>query len=137
MAEKPKVFGYPHELETLGDHIRAARLDRDLFQKDVARLIGVTTDTVTNWEKGRSNPDLKQIPRVLEFLGYDPRPKDDSIASQLTRARQARGLSQKELARILKVDPSTLSKWEQGKRTQEGQYIEAVKRFLNAPYQLG
>ena len=46
-AEKAKVFGYPPELNTLGDHVRAARLDRGLFQKDVAKLVGVCTNTVT------------------------------------------------------------------------------------------
>ena len=73
-AEKPEVFGYPPELNTLGDHIRARRLERGLFQKDVAKLVGVCTDTVTNGEKNRSSPDLRALPGVVEFLGYDPRP---------------------------------------------------------------
>ena len=56
-ADKPKVFAYAPELKTLGDHVRARRLDLGLFQKDVAELVGVSTDTVTNWEKNRSEPE--------------------------------------------------------------------------------
>ena len=131
-AAKPKVLGYPSELYTLGDHIRAARLDRGLFQKDVAELAGVCTDTITNWEKNRSNPDLRALPRVLEFLGYDPRQTEDSIASQLVAIRQAHGLSQRTLAQFLSIDPSTLSKWELGTREPHGLYLQRVKRFLES-----
>ena len=130
-AEKPKVFGYPLELNTLGDHIRAARLDRGLFQKDVAELVGVCTDTVTNWEKNRSNPDLRARPNVIDFLGYDPRLSDQSMATQLTSLPRARGLSQKELAKIMQIDPSTLSKWEQGKRTLQGVLLEKIRRLID------
>ena len=98
----------------------------------MAKLVGVSTDTVTNWEKNRSNPDLRAVPAVLEFLGYDPRKVDESIGGQLVRARQARGLSQRELARTIGADPSTLSKWEQGKRTPQGPSIHRVRRFLDS-----
>ena len=131
-AEKPNVFGYPAELNTLGDHIRAARLDRGLFQKDVARLVGVSTYTVTNWEKNRSDPDLRALPAVLDFLGYDTRKVDESIGERIVQARQSRGLSQRELAQILSVDPSTLSKWELGTREPQGFYLHRVKRFLDS-----
>jgi transcriptional regulator with XRE-family HTH domain len=131
-AKKPKVFGYPSELNTLGDHIRAWRMDRGLFQRDVARLVDVTTDTVRNWEKNRSNPDLRALPGVLEFLGYDPLETGQSIAKQLTAVRRARGLSQKEHARILKVDPNTLSRWEQVKRTPQGVLLEKIRHLIDS-----
>jgi len=103
-----------------------------LFQKDVAQLVGVCTDTVTNWEKNRSNPNLRVLPRVLEFLGYDPRETGESVADQLIRLRRSRGLSQRELAQIVRVDPSTLSKWELGIREPEGLYLQRVRLFLTS-----
>lgn len=39
-----------------------------LFQKDVAGIIGVSTDTVTNWEKGRTKPSLKNLNKIELFL---------------------------------------------------------------------
>ena len=103
-----------------------------MFQKDVAKLLGVCTDTVTNWEKNRSKPDLRALPNVIKFLGYDPRSADQSMASQLTSLRRARGLSQKELAKIMQIDPSTLSRWEQGKRTPQGLYLQQVRLILDS-----
>ena len=63
---------YPKQLESLGDHIRARRLDLGLLQKDVAEIIGVTTDTITNWEKGRNRPMHWHYLRINKFLSYFP-----------------------------------------------------------------
>ena len=63
---------YPRNLKTFGDRIRARRLDLGLLQKDVARIIGVTTDTITNWEKGRNQPIHWNYLKISKFLGYNP-----------------------------------------------------------------
>ena len=41
---------YPKEPNTLGERIRNARMDNGLQIKELAKLIGVTPDTVINWE---------------------------------------------------------------------------------------
>ena len=71
---KPRNPAYPEHINTLGDHIRAPRLDLGMHPKDVAALVNATTSTVTNWEKGRSNPRLYLVPWVSTFLGYNPFP---------------------------------------------------------------
>jgi DNA-binding transcriptional regulator YiaG len=39
---------------TLGDYIRKFRMDKGLLIKDLSRELGVTEDTVINWEvRGR------------------------------------------------------------------------------------
>jgi len=63
---------YPKHLKALGNHIRAKRLDLGLLQKDVAGIIGVTTDTITNWEKGRNQPMHWHYLKINKFLGYSP-----------------------------------------------------------------
>lgn len=62
----------------LGDHLRRRRLELGLYQKDVAIQIGVTTSTIWNWEHGWTI-DLRYIPRVIEFLGFNPIPCPDDI----------------------------------------------------------
>ena len=59
---------YPLEPKTLGEKIRKHRMDLGLFQKDVARFVGVKTDTVTNWEKGRTIPNKKHQMKLQKFL---------------------------------------------------------------------
>lgn len=68
-VQKPKKDGYPSNPKTIGEHIKKRRLDLNLFQKDVARVIGVTEDTIINWEVKGIAPQMKYMSRIVEFLG--------------------------------------------------------------------
>ena len=52
----------------LGERLKKKRMDMGLFQKDVARMIGVSTDTITNWEKGRTKPCRNSELKSEQFL---------------------------------------------------------------------
>jgi DNA-binding transcriptional regulator YiaG len=56
-VKKPSNKPYPKELNTIGDQIKKKRLDLNLRQVDLAKLLGVTEDTIRNWEKNRSIPN--------------------------------------------------------------------------------
>lgn len=71
---KPLAQGYPAEPVTLGQHLRKRRMDLGLLQKDVARRIGSCVASVWLWESDRAEPELKWMPAILDFLGYDPGP---------------------------------------------------------------
>lgn len=46
--------------------LRAARMNMSLTQKEAAKKLGVTVDTLRNWEKGKSYPDAMRIRRIEE-----------------------------------------------------------------------
>jgi transcriptional regulator with XRE-family HTH domain len=52
------------------------------------------------------------------------------MGEQLVRQRTSLGLSQKEAAERLGVDPGTLAKWERGEREPAGAFLARVKQFL-------
>jgi len=109
----PPSEAYPKALKSIGDHLRKRRLDLKVFQKDLAKLIGVDECTVTNWEKGRSCPAIRFKPNILKFLGYDPIQQEiKSPGQQIRQIRRVRGLSIRKLALKLGIDPATLSRWE-------------------------
>lgn len=60
--------GYPKRPKTLGERIKKIRMDMGLYQKDVAKIIGVTTDTITLWEKGRHAPSKGFLKKIEGFL---------------------------------------------------------------------
>ncbi|MEI6575087.1 MAG: helix-turn-helix transcriptional regulator [Bacteroidota bacterium] len=62
---------YPANPKTIGEHLRKKRLEEKLLQKDVAKMLGVTEDTVTNWENNRSIPMKKLRLEIINFIGYD------------------------------------------------------------------
>lgn len=44
--------------------LKAARVNKSLTQSQAAELLGVTEDTVSNWERGRSYPDALMIKKI-------------------------------------------------------------------------
>jgi DNA-binding XRE family transcriptional regulator len=57
-----------HPAGTLGERIRKWRLERGLFQRDLAKLIGVDEMTIVNWEKGKTKPTRKNFEKVELLL---------------------------------------------------------------------
>jgi transcriptional regulator with XRE-family HTH domain len=90
-SPKPIDRAYPAELRSIGDHVRKRRLDLGLLQREVALRVGVDKTTVFNWETGTASPNLRALPAVIRFLGYDPRPSREAADPGRTPACPARG----------------------------------------------
>ena len=86
--------------------------------------------SIYNWEANASAPEIRYVPAIICFLGYNPLPSANALSEQLVRQRTSMGMSQKEAARQIGVDPSTLAKWERGERGPTGAFLPRVKRFL-------
>jgi len=117
-------------MNTLGDHIRARRLDLSLFQSQVAELIGVCPLTITNWEGNASQPPVQYIPAIIRFLGYDPFPKGRSFPERIAAARRGSGMTQKQLAHEFGVDPTTIRDWENGQLEPSRKKRELLDTFF-------
>jgi transcriptional regulator with XRE-family HTH domain len=68
-SKKPQSATYPKSLKTIGDHLRKRRIDLRLYQKDVAKAIGVDTLTICNWENNLTSPRLYLLPKINSFPG--------------------------------------------------------------------
>lgn len=114
-GQKPLPEAYPRELLTLGDHLRKRRLDLGLLHKEVAERLGVTRDTVRNWERNRTAPVARLVPGIARFLGYLPWRVPESFADRFALYRRSNGLTQRQLAARLRIDPTTVGRWESGR----------------------
>jgi len=59
-----------HPDRTLGERIRKWRLEQGLFQRDVAKIIGVDEMTIVNWERnwtGATEENLIRMEAMLKF----------------------------------------------------------------------
>jgi transcriptional regulator with XRE-family HTH domain len=124
------VTGYPENPKTIGEKIRKRRLDLGLRQIEAARMIGCDKMSIVNWERGHSVPRINRMAGVTRFLGFNPFPCGGTLAQQLVNHRKALGRTQKEFARQIGVDPSTLSRWERGEREPNGGFRKAVEALL-------
>lgn len=73
-----------------GDKIRAYRIAKKLSQPQLADLLGVTKNAITNWEAGSSRPDISTIPLLCTYLGISADVFFDMPVSEpvLTKAEQ-------------------------------------------------
>jgi transcriptional regulator with XRE-family HTH domain len=51
-------------------HARQAKRPR-VHQRHVAASMGVSTQTIRNWEAGRASPTWEQLDRWAEFVGVE------------------------------------------------------------------
>lgn len=53
---------------TLNENIRQLRLARNLSQVDLANALGVTKQSVSNWENNNIQPSIDMLVRLAEFF---------------------------------------------------------------------
>jgi len=122
----------PKNLVTIGDHLRKARLERKLFQKDLALYMGVSEDGYRFWETNQAIPQIQYMPKIISFLGYNPDSDvTESMTGKLKAYRVTHGLSQKKLGNLLGVNPSTISAWESGESNPSPKTMETLTKLLN------
>lgn len=92
--------------------------------------MGVGAFTYLNWEKSKTEPEVRYIPAVVRFLEYDPLPKPRTFGERIVRAREAEGISRKRLAALLEVDEGALAKWEKGLTLPKDRCLDTLLEFL-------
>lgn len=72
---------------TIGATIKHLRQGQDMTQEQLAEALGITSRAVSQWENGRTTPDISQLPALANFfdvttdylLGVDIKRKEDEV----------------------------------------------------------
>ena len=67
-AHRRLIKGAPTRPQTLGEHLRLARIDRNMTIVEVSRILGVTCQTLHDWEHNVKLIDQRNQRRVNAFL---------------------------------------------------------------------
>ncbi len=117
----------------MGDHLRKVRLDRELSQPDVAKILKVSTDMVTCWELNRNQPTAKFSRAIIEFLGYLPFTLEGcSLGEQLYYARLIAGKTQMQVAELISCDASNLRQIELSNRRPQEAMKSRLEEYIRA-----
>lgn len=93
--------------EVFGNNLRKLREKRGLLQKDFATIIGVRSNSVSNYEKGKQLPDALTLKRIADYFNTtidDLLNEADTVATNEMESHQDiildfnRGLTVEELA---------------------------------------
>jgi transcriptional regulator with XRE-family HTH domain len=123
---------YSETPQTLGGHLKKRRRQLGLLQREAAIRLGVSTETVVNWENGRTGPVAAQFRPVVVFLGYDPTPKPQTLGERLEAKQRSLGVSLAQVARYLGWDPVSLRRYLDGTWRISLDRLAALEAFLDA-----
>lgn len=55
-------------MKIFGERLKETRLDKHLTQKDLAKMLNVTGNTVHSWETDKQEPSMTMILKICEIL---------------------------------------------------------------------
>lgn len=75
----------------LSENIKRLRLEKGLTQETLSEFLGVTSQSVSNWERGESYPDITMLPEIAgffkvsvdEILGVNRAEEEEEIVKEL------------------------------------------------------
>lgn len=81
---------------SIGMIIKKLRLERDWTQEQLAEYLGVSSRSISQWECGRTAPDISQLPVLCNIfevsadilLGIDVEAKEKRIKEVIQKAQQ-------------------------------------------------
>jgi transcriptional regulator with XRE-family HTH domain len=124
---KPLSSAYPKNIESVGDHLRARRIEQELKQSDVSVILQVSEATITNWENNLTKPETRYIPAIIRFLGYNPNTADtNSLGGRIKYYRQTNGLTHKKMGKIFGVNASTIGSWENNEHVPNRRLLKQI-----------
>jgi len=136
-VRKPRIHDYSLFPQTVGEHVRKVRIERDLSQLDVARLIGVSDESIYYWENARSVPQVQFYPAIIAFLGFYPFSHDTrTIAGKLQQLINCNGWTRAACAKTLQLDSGTIKRILKGKRTMTPKIVSVIQLWSDLPEHL-
>ena len=95
---------------TFTDRLKSLRIEKSNTQKDIARALNTTDDTIYSWEKGRSQPSLEMLSKLADYfecsIDYLTGREDDFGVIKVSGEKQLSNLQKEILYYFDKMDDS-------------------------------
>lgn len=116
---------------TLGEHIMNRRKILGLLQKDIALLLAVGEETISNWETNKYVPHISLFPRIAKFLEYEWWQFDTgTLIGKIQDYRFRHGLTCYRFGLLLNVHGTTVCGWEVKGRIPLNKIVEKLNVLL-------
>ena len=109
--------------------MKKRRLELGLLQREVAKELRIPVASYFNWEKGYTEPMIRFLPKLINWLGYDPFPEPTTAGEEIMALRRRRGISRKRLAKEIGVDESTLEKIEKSSTVLQPYIVRLIAQI--------
>jgi transcriptional regulator with XRE-family HTH domain len=129
LAQIPNRFGIYRPGDFPND-LLLARRRLGLSQAELGGRLGVSKDTIWEWEHGNHEPRPKARVAIDRFL-HETLGNYEYVPVQIRALRKRLRLTQRGLAARLRVYPKTVSRWERGRRRPSEEMLERIEGLLN------
>ncbi|MCI8356268.1 MAG: helix-turn-helix domain-containing protein [Lachnospiraceae bacterium] len=85
---------------TLNENIKQLRLARNLSQVDLAKKLGVTKQSISNWENNNIQPSIDMLIRLSNYFSVST---DYMLGLEERKFIEINGLTERQLAHIMAV----------------------------------
>ena len=85
---------------TLNENIRQLRLARNLSQVDLAKSLGVTKQSISNWENNNIQPSIDMLIRLAEFFSVST---DRMLGLDQREYIEISGLTSRQIAHVTAI----------------------------------
>ncbi|MBD5479740.1 MAG: helix-turn-helix transcriptional regulator [Lachnospiraceae bacterium] len=85
---------------TLNENIKRLRIARNLSQVDLAKVLGVTKQSISNWENNNIQPSIDMLIRLSEFFSVST---DYLLGLEQRKYIEISGLTDQQLAHIAAI----------------------------------
>ncbi len=85
---------------TLNENIKRLRLSRNLSQVDLAKSLGVTKQSISNWENDNIQPSIEMLIRISNFFSVST---DHLLGLENKNYIEVSGLTERQLAHITAI----------------------------------
>ena len=85
---------------TLNENIKQLRLARNLSQVDLAKKLGVTKQSISNWENNNIQPSIDMLIRLSNYFSVST---DYILGLEERKFIEINGLTERQLAHIMAV----------------------------------
>ena len=127
---KLKPYGYPMPAKTIGERLRALRMDQGLTQSCMAKKLGCSPHTLRKWEKNIISPIAKNDYQLAEVLGQNLFEKSSKIREEIKRFRREKGWSRRRLSEEMGIHPNSIYKWEKGLSFPPDDFVGKIEAYL-------
>ena len=138
LIENSKIYAssFPTRLKEL-------RQSREITQSDLADILNVGSNTISQYETGNREPCFASLLRISEYFGvsvdyllgisefHDQPPVERMFfGDHLKKCRSNAGLSQKTLAKLLGISQQAVGSWETGRTSPSPEMIAEIASVL-------
>lgn len=122
---------------TIGESIKSARKAAGLTQKELAQRLGLSFQSIAQWENDLRKPKIETLKKIADALGCTISDFDEelpplmSVGDNIRYWRKYKGLTEQEFGEKAGISPDVVKKYENGSLTPKRTDVKKMAQALD------